>query len=304
MKELFTPLKGVFTTVISPFREGDKALDLESLAREIDIACKAGVTGFLVPCLASEQPLLSMEERRQMVETTARAAAGRAKLITSITADNTRDRIEMMKRYLDYGIDGVNMQVPCNSDEEFLGTIEAIDRERPPFLLIQDADFAGDGIRDELLVKAFEEFESVVGCKVEVKYSGPKYTRLIKKTGGRMIIASGWGNDQLIELLDRGVHTVMPSGMFELFATVYRLHSSGNREAAKRLFYDMLPIIAFTRQSQELNRWFHKRYLRTIGAFDTELSREEVFLDDVHKSYADELIQRALSIRDNLESYC
>lgn len=302
MKELY-PLSGIITTVISPFAGENKFLDLDCLTNEIETACRAGVAGFLVPCLASEMPLLTQAEKKAMVETTAKTAKGRAKLITSITAPTTGERIERMKEYLDYGIDGVNMQVPYGTEEEFLSCIEAVDKEHPPFLLIQDADFNGPGIPVEWMVKAFEQFESVAGCKVEVKYSGPKYSRLIQATGNRMIVSSGWGNDQMIELLDRGVHAVMPSGLFELFVNVFRLHKEGKRENAKRLFYDILPIIAFTRQSQELNRWFHKRYLKTIGAFQTDLSREEVYLDETHKRYADELIERACHIRDHLEDY-
>lgn len=65
----------------------------------------------------------------------------------------------------------------------------------------------------------------------------------------------------------------------------------------------MLPIVTFTRQSQELNRWFHKRYLKSFGAFSSELSREEVVLDEYHYRYADELIARAKGIIDRLDSY-
>lgn len=302
-KQLYN-LRGIVTTVISPFAGEDKHLDLDSLANEIDMACKAGVAGFLVPCLASEQWLLSTEEKKLLVQTTAKAAAGRAKLITSITAPTTEERIRLMNEFRDCGIDGLNMQVPHETEKEFMEAIEAIDKEKPDFLLIQDADFGGNGIDTAWLVKAFETFESVVGAKLEVKYTAPKCSKLIAETNGRMLVASGWGNDQLLELLDRGVHTVMPSGMFELWTKVYDLHSHGNREAAKRLFYDMLPIITFTRQSQELNRWFHKRYLRTLGAFTTELSREEVVLDDYHLRYADELIARARDIIARLDTYC
>lgn len=303
MKKELYPLRGIVTTVISPFSGPDKALDLESLAAEIDMACQAGVCGFLVPCLASEQWLLSTQEKKALVAATAKAAAGRAKLITSITADTSAERIRLMHEFLECGIDGINMQVPSDSERAFMEAIEAVDREAPNFLFIQDADFNGGGIANEWLVKAFAQFQSVVGAKLEVKYTAPKCSRLLEMTGGNMLVASGWGNDQLLELLDRGVHTVMPSGMFQLWTRVYDLHTSGRREAAKRLFFDMLPIITFTRQSQELNRWFHKRYLKALGAFQTEQSREEVVLDAHHLRYADELIARARDLIDRLDTY-
>ena len=40
-KQLYN-LRGIVTTVISPFAGEDKHLDLDSLANEIDMACKAG----------------------------------------------------------------------------------------------------------------------------------------------------------------------------------------------------------------------------------------------------------------------
>ena len=68
MKTERDPLTGIISTVISPFTEGEKLLDLECLENEINAACDAGVAGFLVPCLASEMPLLTNEEKRKMVE--------------------------------------------------------------------------------------------------------------------------------------------------------------------------------------------------------------------------------------------
>ena len=299
-KELY-PIQGIITTVITPFIGEDKKLDVESLHNEIDLACKAGVTGFLVPCLASEQWLLSTEEKKLLVQETARAADGRAKLITTITAPTVEERIELMNEFRDLGINGFNMQVPGDTKEHFDEAIAAIDAEKPEFLFLQDVDFSGDGIDPAWIADAFEKFPSVIGAKIEVKFTAPKCTKMLKMTDGKMIVASGWGNDQLMELLDRGVHTVMPSGLFELWVHVYNRHKAGDRAGAQKLFYDMLPIVTFTRQSQELNRWFHKHYLMKLGAFRTDLSREAVFLDDYHVRYADELIERAQKLIAELD---
>lgn len=302
MKELY-PLQGVITTVITPFTGPDKKIDIPSLKREVEAAVAGGVAGFLVPCVASEIPFLSFEEKLAMVEATAKAAAGRAKVITSISSEKPQERIELMKRFLAYGCDGINIALPYTDRGNYLKDIAAIDKERPPFLIMQDVDIAGPGIPDEVLVEAFETYESVIGTKVEVHYSGLKYTRLREKTGGRMNISSGWGNDQLIELLDRGVHAIMPSGLFPFWSRVYSLHRSGNRPAAQKLFYDMLPVIAFTRQDLVLNRTFQKRLLQKMGLFDTIDSREEVVYDEYHEKYGAEMMERALFILANLDAY-
>ena len=69
------------------------------------------------------------------------------------------------------------------------------------------------------------------------------------------------------------------------------------------LFFAMLPVISFTRQSQPLNRYFHKLYFKRIGVFDEAVSREEVFFDEYHQRYAADLIEYAIKLRDDIPSY-
>ena len=160
-----------------------------------------------------------------------------------------------------------------------------------------------DGLPDDLILRVFNEFQSVRAVKIEVKDSGRKYTRILRITDGRMNISGAWGSTQSIEAYDRGIHALMPSGLFELFVNVYKLYHEKSREAARRLFYDMLPIIAFTRQDQALNRYFHKLYLKEIGVFAEAVSREEVLFDAYHQRYAHELIQYAVQLRDRIPEY-
>ncbi len=160
-----------------------------------------------------------------------------------------------------------------------------------------------DGLPDELIVKLFNDFESVRCIKIEVKDSGPKYTRIIKATDGKLNVSGAWGSSQMIEAYDRGIHALMPSGLFELFVNVYRLYHEKSRDAAIKLFFDMLPIISFTRQSQPLNRYFHKLYFKRLGLFEDAVSREDVYFDEYHERYANDLIEYAIKLRDNISSY-
>lgn len=277
-------------------------VDIDSLKNEIDTACRAGVAGFLVPCLASELDHLTIEERHAITKATVEVAKGRAKVIAGIAAPTQEQRIVNLQRYMELGCDGVNVMIPYTSDDEYRKCVEEIDSYHPEFICIQDADFNGPGLPDDLIVRLFNEVESFKVTKVEVAGCGPKYTRLLKATNGKLNISSGWGNDQMIEAFDRGIHSIMPSGLFELYTGVYKRYASGNREAAKKLFYDMLPIISFTRQGQSTNRKFHKVYMKTMGIFETDLSREEVIFDEYHQRYAMELIERAKDIMARLDT--
>lgn len=302
MKELY-PMYGIITTVLTPFKPVTKEIDWPSYRRSFKAAMDAGVKGFLVPCNASEVLLLTHEEIIREVEEAVMVTAGKALVIPSVVAPTREERLEQCKKYLELGVDGINLNMPYVSDEDYMGMAKEIDDLKPPFLCIQDASMENDGLPDSLIVRLFEEFESVRCVKIEVKDSGPKYTRILKATGGKLNISGAWGSSQSIEAYDRGIHALMPSGLFELFVNVYDLYHKKSRDAAMKLFFDMLPIISFTRQNPQLNRYFHKLYLKHVGVFDDAVCREEVYFDEYHQRYAVDLIEYAVRLRDNLPSY-
>lgn len=302
MKDLYE-MNGIITTVITPFKGENKEIDIQSFRREIQTAIDAGVVGFLVPCNASEMPFLSYEERKLLVKETVDIAKGKAKIISSIAAPTTDERIQQCKEYLAIGADALNLNMPYTNREEYCSYVAEIDALKPPALIIQDASMMDDGLPDDLILRLFNEFESVRGIKIEVKNSGIKYTRILRITNGRMNISGAWGSTQSIEAYDRGIHAMMPSGLFELFVNVYDLYHQESREKARKLFYDMLPIIAFTRQDPALNRYFHKLYFKHIGVFDEAVSREPVLFDEYHQKYACDLIDYAVRLRDRIPEY-
>ena len=70
-----------------------------------------------------------------------------------------------------------------------------------------------------------------------------------------------------------------------------------------RLFFDMLPIIVFTRQSDSSNLSFHKMYFQRLGLYTTTKVRGPYAIDEVQERYTNEMIDRALRIRDHLSDY-
>ena len=304
MKELY-PMHGIITTVITPFRSGDKAIDWDSFRREIQLCMDAGVAGFLVPCMASEMNQLTHEEIIQEVRETIALAHTRENciVIPSITADDEETRLRQCREYLDLGVDGLNLNMPYTTDDAYCALVEKIADMKPPFLCIQDVSMTDDGLPDHLLIRLFNEFDSVRCAKIEVKDPGPKYTRILAATEGRLNISGAWGSSQSIEAYDRGIHALMPSGMPEMFVNVYNLYHQGRRDKAMELFFAMLPVISFTRQSQPLNRYFHKLYFERLGVFTEAVSREEVFFDAYHQRYAGDLIEYAIRLRDQIPSY-
>ena len=209
--------------------------------------------------------------------------------------------VEQAKRYLDLGVDGINLFMPTVTEESYRDLVKAMDDLHPPFLCLQDTK--DNELRAPFVKELFDDFESFRCIKIETANPGPDYTDILKATDGRLNVSGSWGSDQLIEAFDRGIHALMPSGLFELFVNAYRLYFEKSREAALRLFFDMLPIIVFTRQSDPVNLGFHKMYFQRLGLYSTTKFRAPYAMDEIQTRYAGEMVDRALWIRDHLADY-
>ena len=301
MKELY-PMFGIITTVNTPFHD-DLSINWTDLRRTAEAALEAGVAGFLAPCFASEIDCLSEDERYRMAGelVSVTREAGRGIVIPNIRGKDKAACVEQAKRYLDLGVDGVNLFMPTEMEESYQELVAAMDALHPPFLCLQDTK--DNELRAPFVKSMFDEFESFRCIKIETENPGPDYTAIREATGGRLNISGSWGSDQMIEAYDRGIHALMPSGLFELFVHAYRLYHEKSRAAAMRLFFDMLPILTFTRQSDSVNLSFHKMYFKRLGLYSTTKFRGPYAIDSVQERYANEMIDRALRIREHLEDY-
>lgn len=293
---------GIITTVTTPFNE-DLSVNWTDLRRTAEAALEAGVSGFLAPCIASEIDQLTDEERFRMVTELLAVTreAGRGMVMPNIRGKDRAACVEQAKRYLDLGVDGVNIFMPTESEESYRELVAAVDALRPPLLCLQDTK--ANELRPAFIQSMLEEFPSFRCIKIETANPGPDYTAVRRATKGRLSVCGSWGSDQMIEAFDRGIHALMPTGLFELFVNVDRLYHEKSREAAIRLFFDILPIIVFTRQSDSVNLSLHKMYFRRLGLYTTAKFRAPLAIDSIAASYANEMIDRALYIRDHMDAY-
>lgn len=302
MKEHF-PLRGIVTTILSPFKEGTKEFLYDDLAAEIDLCARTGMVGCLCPSGASEISTLSEEEKINMVKVAHEAAAGRTLIIPSVNKSTPEECAKQAEEYLKAGADAINSQVPWQgNDEEYYACIEAIDRMKPSFIIIQDSGFVGGGMPVETIVGSFDRFETVRVCKIEVTDNEPKYTKVIEATENRMTVFGGAGTPNTIEGYDRGVCGYMPSGLYELFANINKLYFEKDRESAVRLFRDVLPILQFNRTGT--NHLFHKVYLKKIGIFRDAVMRQDRFkFDEYHRKYIDWFVDYAIALTARIPEY-
>ena len=106
----------------------------------------------------------------------------------------------------------------------------------------------------------------------------------------------------MIEALDRGVDAFMPTILHDVYGKIYSLHKTGNRETSKQLFEKLLPIISFSHQHPDISIHFNKRLMFNQKIFSTPNVRQPILsFDENHKKIADELIEQAVEISENID---
>ena len=289
-------IDGIITVLNTPFYTTN-TVDLPALRRNVRRAIAAGVSGFLVPAMASEVGKLITSEREALVQTVLEECNGAVPVIGGGSAESLEKRVENVRRLVSLGCDGVLVAVPYESDASYRRTLESLAREEPPFLMIQDWDVNGYGAPVELIATLFEEIPAFRSLKVEVVPAGIKYTEVLEATAGRLHVAGGWAVGQMIEGLDRGVHAFMPTGMHEIYCEIYRRYTADNRAGAEALFRQLLPVLAFANQHLDISIHFFKRLLYREGVFSAPLVRRPTLpFDRIHESMAEELIHLVMRL--------
>jgi len=293
-------LSGIITVLNTPFTEENR-LDLPALEENVRLALEAGVAGFLVPAMASEVGRLSEEEKIRMVRAVVETSDGRAAVIGGTSAGNPDAMCRLGEMNLAAGCQGILANIPYTDEEQYRRDVEQLDRLHPGFLMLQDWDAGGYGLPPELIESLFREIPSFKCLKIETVPAGVKYSDILERTGGRLHLSGGWAVSQMLEGLRRGVHAFMPTGMHRIYCTIYRLYRKGEEEAARRLFEELQPVLAFSNQHLDISIRFFKRLLWKQGVYNTPLVREPVLpFDGIHIEEADRHIRRIIEMERRL----
>jgi 4-hydroxy-tetrahydrodipicolinate synthase len=103
-------LRGTFTALVTPFRNG--AVDLDSLTRLVESQVAAGITGVVAVGTTGESPTLSHDERRAVIRRCVEVAQGRCLVLAGTGSYSTRDAIEASKQAELLGVNGLLIVAP------------------------------------------------------------------------------------------------------------------------------------------------------------------------------------------------
>lgn len=279
-------LRGIVTVLNTPFTEKD-LLDVPGVERNIAYALDSGVAGFLVPAFAGEVGYLNDSERETLVSTTLKTVQGAAPVIGCATADTPEARLHWTRRLTDLGCDGVLASIPYASDEQYTLEARQIADAEPGFLMLQDWSEGDSGLPLPLITRLFEEIPKFTCLKIEVEHSGPKYTRVLEATEGKLHVSGGWAVTEMIDGLDRGVHAFMPTGMHHTYTRLYNLYKECRYVAANALFRRLKPILDYSNQNLACSIHFFKHLLHAQGVYATPRIRHPFSGPADEKRFAD-----------------
>ncbi|GAB3016717.1 dihydrodipicolinate synthase family protein [Cyclobacterium sediminis] len=299
-KELY-PLKGIVTVLNTPFTKHDK-IDFESLKRNVNEALKAGVAGFLVPAMAAEVYKLTATERQKMLALVLETVEDRVPVIGGAGEQDLSKSKTLLKSYLALGCRNVLFQIPFVDKQKFQKHFMELADLSPEMIMLQDWDATGAGLPDELICELFDEVPTFRCLKIETVPAGPKYSRILKLTQGKLNVSGGWAVSQMMDGLHRGVHAFMPTGMHWIYTKIYRHFEMGETKEAEALFKTILPVLNFSNQSLDLSIHFFKRLLYRQGIYTQPTVRFPIApFDGEQQKQADLLIDHILWTENNLK---
>lgn len=144
---MVTDFARIWSALITPTR-ADESLNLDALEEIVDRQIKDGVEGFYCCGSSGEGLLLTLEERKQVVEHTIHAAAGRVPVIAHVGTIRTRDVIELADHAMQAGAMAVSMIPPYYykfSMDEIMGYYEQVIEALPglPAIVYNIPQFTG-----------------------------------------------------------------------------------------------------------------------------------------------------------------
>ncbi len=266
-------MRGVFTIMPTAFTP-DGALDLGSLERLIDFQFDCGVHGLAILGFLGEAHKLTSAERRQVVETSVRRAAGRGPVWVGIRALGTAGAVEQAQEAERLGATAVfAAPIPQATETvlfDYYRTLAAgVDI---PVIIHDYPESFGIEVSAELVGRLARD-GGVQAIKLEEPPVGIKVSRVIELSGGKTKVFGGLGGTSFLEELERGAVGTMTGFSFpEILVRIYALFNAGRRDAAAQVFDRYLPLLRYEFQPK-IGLALRKRVYQRRGAIASDFIR-------------------------------
>lgn len=239
-------LTGVFTALVTPFRDG--ALDVPAFESLIAGQMAAGVAGLVPVGTTGEAATLSEDEADELIRITVKAAAGRAFVMAGTGSNATRLAIRKAERAQALGADGILVVTPYYNKpsqdglfDHFSAIAQAVDI---PIMLYSVPGRTGVEIAPATAARLAAAYPHIVGIK-EAGGKAERVTELRLALGEDFVIHSGDDGLTLpfLALGADGVTSVASNLLPAEVVSLYRAWEAGDIQRARRIHQSLFGLI-------------------------------------------------------------
>ena len=187
--------KGIYPALITPFDKKGR-VNPEKIQQVVDTCISKGVSGFYVGGSTGESYLLSLEERRQVLESVVKAVNGRGDVIANIGVFATEQGIELAKHAESMGVSAISSVPPFYfpfSMEEYVQYYNDLaDSVNVPVIIYNIPAMSGITFKTDDIERFFAN-EKIIGMK-HTSYDLFQLERVLKNYPQKSIFC---GHDEL-----------------------------------------------------------------------------------------------------------
>src|SRR5437762_10561355 len=245
--------RGAGVALVTPFKT-DGALDEAAFERFIDFQIEEG-TNFLVPCgTTGENPALTLDEHRRVVEIVVRRANGRVPVLAGAGSNSTDKAIELAELAIDLGADGVltitpyyHKPTPDGLRRYFGLQAEAIDKKRTgfPMIMYNVPGRTGVNMTATTTLQIAREIPNVIGVK-EASGVMEQILSILRDRPEDFLVHSGddaW-TLPLVAAGGDGIISVAANEIPRLMSDMTGAALGGDFERARSVHNRILPLMA------------------------------------------------------------
>lgn len=288
--------RGVHVVIPTPF-SADGSVDLDSLARLLEMVAADGADGVLILGVMGEAPRLLPPERQAIITRTMEVVGKRLDVTVGATHPGVAGTRSQARAAEEAGATAVLISPPKlerPDDDAVLSYFQQVSDGLAIEIVLQDhPGSTGVYTSVDLMARLVGEVEQIGSIKMEDPPTPLKVTAIRTRLGGRVRVFGGLGGVFLYEELARGTDGTMTGFAFpSVLVEIQRLYSRGEPEAARAIFERYLPLIRYEFQPV-VGLSVRKYAYRLRGAITSDLVREPaVQLDETSRSELIDMISR------------
>ncbi|HMV44189.1 MAG TPA: 4-hydroxy-tetrahydrodipicolinate synthase [Leptospiraceae bacterium] len=236
--------EGVFTAVITPFKDGK--IDYTAYFKILDSQIGSGVAG-IVPCgTTGESPTLDYEEHLELIQKTVSYVNHKIQVIAGTGSNSTKEAIYLTEEACKAGVDGVLSVNPYYNKPTQEGLFQHFNlianASEKPVMLYNIPGRTSVNLSVDT-IKRLSENPKITSIKEATGDLG-QMAKTIQAVGSKMTVLSG--DDgltlPLLSIGGKGVVSVISNLFPKTMARMVKLFTGGEIEASRKIYYDFLSL--------------------------------------------------------------